>query len=816
MPETPPPAAPELEGPEAEPASRRLSAVWLVPLLALIVALGVAWRTYSDRGPLIEITFENAAGVEAGTTTLRFRDVVVGVVEAIDFTPDLKEVVVTARLDKDVAHFADADAEFWVVRPSVTAQGVTGIETVISGVYIETFWDSEVGEPQDRFQGLQRPPLTPADAPGLRVRLRAANGGSMTIGAPILFKQIQVGKIEDITLTEAGDVMIDAFVNAPNHERLTEATRFWNSSGFSIELGTGGASLNVASLVSLLQGGVSFDNVGSDATRVATGHIFELYPSETAARENLLENEPGQRLTLNVVFDGSVRGLRPGAAVEFRGITVGEVRALQAAALLDTPEGQDVTLRATLSIVPRRLGIEAGPDDEMVAAALDLLADRVEHGGLRARLATSGLLSQTLYVDLAEIPDAPPAELDRDAEPYPLLPSAPSDISGIAASAEGALKRISGLPLEEVVETAVNLLANLNSLVTDERIRSAPENLGLLMSDLRTLIGESGIKEAPADLRALLASVQELIDQAVQARIVEEVAAVLEGAKTAVESVDVAADEVPALVEEIEATSRRIRALPLPQLIRSGTRLAGNVNTLVTGQQTTTVPASINASLAELRGLLADLRAGGAIDNLNATLVSVRQVSDEIAAANLAASLASVIAEAKATSANVSTASQDLPELLDSLTALSDRVNAMPLDELVASANDVVRTADTLLAGPGVAEVPPNLAAALDELRGLLGELREGGAVNNLNATLASADRAAGAVENAANDLPALLANLNAVAARADTALASVSPGSDLNRDTVLLLQEVRDAARSINSLVLALERRPNSVLFGR
>ena len=335
MPEAPPPAR-SSRRPEAEPASRRISAVWLVPLLALIIALGVAWRTYSSRGPLIEITFENAAGVEAGTTTLRFRDVVVGVVEAIDFTPDLSEVVVTARLDKDVARFADADAEFWVVRPSVTAQGVTGIETVISGVYIDTSWDNEVGEPQDRFQGLPRPPLTPAGQPGLRVRLRAANGGSMTIGAPILYKHIQVGKIEDITLTEAGDVMIDAFVNAPNHERLTEATRFWNASGFSIELGTGGASLNVASLVSLLQGGVSFDTVGSDNTKVEAGHIFELYPSETAARENLLDNEPGPRLTLDVDFDGSVHGLRPGAAVEFRGITVGEVRALQAT-LVDTP-----------------------------------------------------------------------------------------------------------------------------------------------------------------------------------------------------------------------------------------------------------------------------------------------------------------------------------------------------------------------------------------------------------------------------------------------------------------------------------------------
>jgi paraquat-inducible protein B len=140
----------------------------------------------------------------------------------------------------------------------------------------------------------------------------------------------------------------------------------------------------------------------------------------------------------------------------------------------------------------------------------------------------------------------------------------------------------------------------------------------------------------------------------------------------------------------------------------------------------------------------------------------------------------------------------------------------MPLDELVASATNVVYTAETLLASEGVAEVPPNLAAALEELRGLLGELREGGAVNNLNDTLASADRAAEAVAGAANDLPALLDNLNRVAAQADQAIASVGPGSEINRDTLRLLQEVRETARSINALVLALERRPNSVIFGR
>ena len=142
MPETEPPA-PEVDAPSAEPRPRAISLVWLVPLLALLLALGVAWRTYSERGPLIEIVFENAAGVEAGQTAVRFRDVNVGVVERTALSPDLKKVIVTARIDKVVAHFLDADAEFWVVRPSVSAQGVTGIETVISGVYIEAFWDED-------------------------------------------------------------------------------------------------------------------------------------------------------------------------------------------------------------------------------------------------------------------------------------------------------------------------------------------------------------------------------------------------------------------------------------------------------------------------------------------------------------------------------------------------------------------------------------------------------------------------------------------------------------------------------------------------
>ena len=215
------------------------------------------------------------------------------------------------------------------------------------------------------------------------------------------------------------------------------------------------------------------------------------------------------------------------------------------------------------------------------------------------------------------------------------------------------------------------------------------------------------------------------------------------------------------------------------------------------------LPASVNDCLAELRGLVADLRTGGAVDNVNATLASVRQITDDVASGQLVDEhpVGHRRRQGRRRQRHHRSAA-GLPELMDNLTTLSTRIEALPLEELVASANGVLATADTFLASPGMAEVPPKLTASLEELRAILAELREGGAVANVNATLASADRAADAVTAASSDLPALVARLNEVARRADAVLATVGPNSEINRDTLLLLTEVRDAARSVNALV--------------
>jgi paraquat-inducible protein B len=675
---------------------RRVSAVWLVPLAALIISLAVAWRTYSERGPVIEIVFEDAAGIVAGQTRVRFRNMDIGLVEGLAFTDDLRQVVASARIDRDLSRYVDENSQFWAVRPQVTTQGVSGIETVLSGVYIEAYIDDETGPRAERFTALPRPPLTPADQPGLRVRLRAPDGGSLNIGAPVLYKRIQVGQVENVELTDAGDVTVDLFVDAPHHLRLTTATRFWNISGFSIDIGAGGASLNVDSLLTLVQGGVAFDTITTGGEAVETGHAYQLYASETTARQSVVEEDPAARLAVSVFFDGSVRGLQPGAAVEFRGIRVGEVSAIQTV-IEGSDNGEPVArTRTTLDLAPSRFGLSGeSPRDDLIA----LLEARVD-GGLRAQLASASLITGALLVDLVDVPEVEPASFDAAADPHPILPSTPSEIAGFAASAEGVLDRVANLPIEDILDGVVTLIANVNTLVTDDRIRAAPENLGLLLADLRELVGSEEVRAAPAELAALLASARAVVDEASEERLVASLTRTLDEASRAAEQIGTASEGLPALVANLEA---------------------------------------LTATAADL-----------------------------------------------------------------------------PFEDLVTATTGLVGSLDGYLDTPGMEDLPASLAAAITELRLTAEELREGGAVANLNATLASADEAAAAVRDAMATLPELLDTVATVASRADAAIASLGPDSAINRDTQILLRELRDSARAVTSLVTSLERRPNSILFGR
>ncbi len=185
-PANPPAALQNLPRPKVDrPRRLGLSLVWLVPIVALLVAGSLFVRTVILVGPRIDIEFATADGIEPGKTDVRYKEVVVGKVQTVSLRGDRKRVIVTVRLDRSAASLAVKDTQFWVVRPRIGAGGISGLGTLLSGAYIGT--DAGVSEEsRDSFVGHEGPPFVLRGEPGSVFVLRADDLGSLEVGSPVL------------------------------------------------------------------------------------------------------------------------------------------------------------------------------------------------------------------------------------------------------------------------------------------------------------------------------------------------------------------------------------------------------------------------------------------------------------------------------------------------------------------------------------------------------------------------------------------------------------------------------------------------------
>jgi len=371
-----------------------------------------------------------------------------------------------------IARLLREDSQFWVVRPRVGKGGVSGLNTLLSGAYIELSPGSEA-DLADQFTGLERPPFTPPGTPGLHITLDSHGNRPLSEGDPVLFHGIEVGKIEYVHFnSEERVTYYNAFVAAPYDRLVTTNTRFWFSSGLSVDLSAAGIRLEMASLTTVISGGVSFDvPVGQpQGEHITERAFFTIYPRESAINETQYEHT----LSYMVMFDASIRGLKPGAPVEYRGVKVGSVIRTD----IVYPEVENMLMpRARIpvliEIIPARFGF---PDKESILTEVDGRIIELVGAGLRAGLATGSLLTGQKYIELQYDRDSG-SEAGGDVEVfagYKVIPSIDGQLGQLLDNASRTLEVINKLPLDEVLDSAQSALDEIAATLAEFR-KSATE-----------------------------------------------------------------------------------------------------------------------------------------------------------------------------------------------------------------------------------------------------------------------------------------------------------------------------------------------------
>jgi paraquat-inducible protein B len=515
-----PPSEEELPTPAIQNRSWIPRLVWVVPIAAAVIGISLLIRNWQNTGPRVTISFLSGEGLQVGKTLVKYRDVAVGRVSAVDLSADHQTVLVRADLSKEAAGLLKADTQFWIVRPRIGVGSVSGLDTLLSGVYIG-MKTGTAPQHERQFVGLENPPALSHGPRGRELQLHAARAGSLAIGAPVYFRQFQVGRVIDENLLPDGSTRVNVFVDAPYDGFVKPVTRFWNASGIDVRLGADGLNVQTESLAAVLAGGIAFDDGPIEVMQAAAGvpADFALYKNEAEA----MAPPDGEPHYVRMRFAQSLRGLEVGAPVEFVGVNIGSVLAVD---LGYEREDRSFPVIVTAKVYPRRMGQAYAvlaaqgktESDDTLAAFVGTLVNR----GLRAQPRSGSLLTGKLYIALDFLPATPRAAFDSAVRPLE-LPTVNGTFQELQSSVGRLVKKLNDLPLEQVAADLHTDLSDLHEILSELHAHVLPNAVdtlsalhGTLDSAQRTLDVESplqrGLAETLLEARSTLQAVRELAD----------------------------------------------------------------------------------------------------------------------------------------------------------------------------------------------------------------------------------------------------------------------------------------------------------------
>jgi paraquat-inducible protein B len=488
--------------------SRRLSIIWIVPLVAVAIGAWLAWDTLSKEGPTIKISFDGGEGLQAGQSQLKYKDIVFGTVKSLALSPDQTHVVVTVATTRQAERLLTEGTIFWVVKPRLFAGNVSGIETLLSGSYIGMLPAATAGKSQREFVGREDPPVLGAHVAGRTFFLKSKRIGAVSVGSPIFFRDLAVGEVLGWDIADMAEyVTIHAFVRAPYDSYVHDQTRFWNASGVSIKLGGTGIDVQMESLKALLLGGVAFETPVAEIHTAETSedHVFPLF----ADRETANAASYTRKISAISYFSGSVSGLAPGAAVTVHGLKVGEVTDVR----LTYDAAKDAVLAPVrYEIEPERV-VGVGKrvfktDAESVQALLKQ--------GLRASLQSANLITGQQNVALDFVTDAPAAEVSMDGQDFVVPAGEGGGFAGLTASATELLNKVNQMPFDQIGKNLDGILKSVNDLAQGPQMKKALTELAGMMASAQNMVQNlnSGLSPAAKQLPEVTAGLQKTLANA--------------------------------------------------------------------------------------------------------------------------------------------------------------------------------------------------------------------------------------------------------------------------------------------------------------
>lgn len=477
--------------------SRRPSPVWLIPVGAALIGLWLLYQNVVSRGPEVTLSIETAEGLEAGKTAVKVRSVEVGHVESVRLADDYDGAVVTLQMNPDTSDLLVDDSEFWVVKPRVGRQGVSGLNTILSGAYIQ-LRPGSADRSRRKFSVLDNPPARSTDEPGVSVTLTSDDDNSLAVGDPIIYQGQTVGQIESANFVVDNKRMeYSVFVREPFARLVTDTTQFWLRSGIDFHLGSDGIDVQTGSLQSVLAGGVTFgepdgvdpgEPVGDDAT-------YPLYPTRNAAAQERFD----EQIKYVILLDDSVRGLDAGAPVEYRGIRVGTVLEVPFfRSNFEFDQFTDFKIPVLIAVEPQRLGTE-WIDWTLPEWRNNL--QRLFNNGLRATIKSGNLLTGSMFINLQFDSGAPEYAANRIGD-YAVFPSEPSSITSLQQQISNLMDKLNGLDLRPVANDLKHTLETSNA--TLDELHRATQNINELLE-------RPGTQNLPGELRGVLSDLRDTL-----------------------------------------------------------------------------------------------------------------------------------------------------------------------------------------------------------------------------------------------------------------------------------------------------------------